>query len=422
MERFTIDAALGSPHYPLVVETGELPFLINAQVDWIHAYAVVKGELTPIPLQIDRRDASGRFIVPQSQKQRRAERKARIDANDELVVMVDDLGRRYTGAFNRAGALFEVQVRDAHSDKVRWLYLRSVQAGGAIRAKQDYVHYDAEQDRISGDGYVIGFSEQTPFLVDELYRPQGRKLGPDLIDTMKLMHAGKFLHQFDFIRTHEDYSSRVSGYRDGPVRVIRRTRNTVRMFLMLRTPAIEVDMVAYRSAFLLDTRIDMPFAVGTFFSDVQTRFSVDFQDNDAVRGAQLLAGEHSGVIDGRMSREESELNSGAEPHMVLQAPSGDILFTLNLPKDLPISHQNFLSDREHLAEGPELVPGQFGHLGFVTHGWEAMDESRHHFGFQIYLTPTQTPQQALATLRQSPAFALGPFEAQSVQLVEAEPF
>jgi hypothetical protein len=390
----------------VVLRADSLPFLLNAQANWISLYAANKGHLQPIPFQIDKVDKRGRYQFATSEQDKREEARSRIDANDEIAFMVGDLGERWSGTLKTAEPVLEIRLTDPESGVTRWLYVRVGQRRSS--SSSDYVHYEADSDFIAGRNYRVGFSDDVPFLLDHLQRrtaPQQR-WSKNLVDTMKVQHRGSFLHNFEFSRNHGDYHSRVIAVKDGPVRVIRRTLNNVRVIWFLNTPNIEVDFVAYANSFYVDTLLDIPFRIGSFFSGLDTRFSIDWREDVGLDGARLYSqGITAGVaIDGVMSPRERDMNGMQDAHILFASRYGDMLVTLGIPENLPIGFRNFIQDDRAVADPPETIPGQFGNFGFLTSNWEEVNTDLHHLMFHAYLTPSTDSAAALEMLRRAPSF------------------
>ncbi|MDT8386307.1 MAG: hypothetical protein RQ736_02250 [Thiogranum sp.] len=401
-----IDYPLGSPYYPVVLNAAALPFLVNAQANWVSLYAESQGRLEPIPFQIDKVDRRGRYEFASSETEKREEARARIVAGDEVTFMVGDLGGRWSGSPSAAEPLREVRLVDPETGVSRWLYVRIGQRRD--RSGGDYVQYQTDGDFIAGHSYRVGFADDVPFLLDHLQRRQSpqQPWSDNLVDSMKVLHRGSFLHKFAFVRSHRDYQSRVVAVKDGPVRVIRRTLNNVRMILFLKTPNIEVDFVAYGNSFYVDTLLDIPFRIGSIFSGLDTRFSIDWREDVGLEGARLYTSSvAAGVaVDGEMSQEEYALNQKQDDLLLFSSRYGDMLVTLGIPEDLPVGFRNFYHDDRAVSDRPETVQGQFGNFGFLTDNWESLNTDLHHLMFHAYLTPAVDSAAALQMLRRAPSF------------------
>jgi len=401
---------ISSPDYPVVLTGREIPSLQGIPVSRISLYARHRAELKPIPFQIDRRDRKGDFRIPLSDRERKKAEQSLFDENDECVFMAGDVGRRmesFPGNL-RAASVVEMEITDPGTGRTGWVYALAAPRGIAKRSRRDYISYHSRDDSVESESYRIAFSKKLPFLVSTLrWKQKGTgRYSPDFADTMKVRHRGRLFHQFAFLRTQDDYTSRIVAVKDGPVRVIRRTANRVRILWKLRTPSISIDYVCYRNAFYMDTLIDIPFRIGWFFSDVETLMTMDGNDDPAVpqRKVYSKSTPQGLVINGMMSDAKRAFNASGDTAFSISSSDGLILVGLNLEKDFPIRYRAYLMDDKNMPDPPENIPGQFGNLGFLTTNWEAVDTARHHMIFNVYFVRDISVEEGLKFLRNAPDF------------------
>ncbi|MDH5648810.1 MAG: hypothetical protein OEY67_04075 [Gammaproteobacteria bacterium] len=394
------------PLYPVVLAAHEIPALIGQRIGSINIYAFRGGKWISIPFQLDRRDHNGLYQIPASQRDQKNESDSIVDGNDELALMTCDLGEKSPPGLLDSAVIAEVMLTDPRDGTRKWFYVRNELISQYPSMLRDYVSYDRDRDIIETDNYKIGFSRTLPFLMNHFQRkePQQRDWSPNIMDTMKIRHFGKFLHKYDFERTQDDYKSRLVAAKDGPIRVIRRTSNRVRMFWFIKTPAIEIDFVAYRHNLYVDTLIDLPFSIGTFFSDLHTRISLDWRDDLPELQAKIYSdNQREGlVIDGNMTSGEKEFNNYSDRYIHMASTYGDLLLSIAVPDSLPIRYRNYYSDDNSQVDTPENVSGHYGDIGFMTDNWEAVDRNLHHLLFSAYLTTVAKRSQAIETARNAP--------------------
>ncbi len=410
VERTTVIYPLSSPYYPVVLTGKDLPPLLNRPLKALALYAVNAGELRPIPFQIDRRDAAGAFQIPTGDAQRTVEAEAVLDGNDECVFMASDIGDKTARVPDTLGASAgaEIELRDPHTGQRGWVYGLVFEERPPVLSPADYVAYDPERDTVESDIVRIGFAQEKPFLIDTILwkEAETRRYARNFTDTMKIRHRGKLLRAVPFERTQGDYTSRLTAVRDGPVRVIRRTSNRVRVLWRLKTPSISIDFIHYANAFFMDTRLDLPFRPGLFFSDVETVMSLDGRPDPGLPRTEVFT--HSlrdGVpIDGTMSDQKKLLNFSSDNALVLANTFGKILVALEVERGSPIRARPYLMDDAALADPPENIPGQFGNVGFLSTGWDRLDTAVHHLVVSVYMIRAITVDDAFRTLRQAPSF------------------
>lgn len=372
-----------NPYRPVSVPAAQLEAMLGTPKERIGFFALQQGQLAPIPFQIDRKDADGRYLM--SEPGDKSEPSV-LDAQDESVFMPEDAGAPMTERPRINGAIAVQAIRVRTDGDWGWVYAIAFDTQ-ASRSKVSYMDYDAAIDSISSDVYRAGFSPYLPFLMKAFQwkNPDTGQWGPNLVDTMKLKHTGKMFGIFNFLRTHEDYRSHLVAVKTGPVRIIRRTRNNVSMILGMRTPSIYMDYIAYRHFAVMDTLIDLPFPIGWFFSDVVTLSTVDLRDGPNLPATRIL---HRAVpegiaVDGVTLPEEHNLGKEKDTDFIIANQFGQILVQLDIDKELPVHKHIHFVDNQEAFDPPEEVPGQFGHSGYVTTGWENVGRGMHHMQFSF---------------------------------------
>ncbi|MGB5535681.1 MAG: hypothetical protein WBN08_07250, partial [Thiogranum sp.] len=294
----------------LAVFTGSsVPALLGTPVQQISLLNYSQGQLSPLSFQIDQKDLQGRYQIEETPPGGPLSRSAALDENDELVFRIADSGNRLPGASElvRRYSLVELQVSDPNSGISGWIYASISSQHGPV-SSGNVIRYLPDTDSVRSGLYHIGFSEKLPFLVDTFHwKLDGNHAwSPDISDTMKIRHRGTFLGFIPFQRTQSDYSSRLVSVKEGPLRIIRRTSNRIRMLWKLKTPTLYVDYVMMPDGFVMDTIIDIPFNIGLFFSNVETLTTMDW--NDAPELPKLTIHSPDGVtelaVDGRMSADK----------------------------------------------------------------------------------------------------------------------
>ncbi|NOY17307.1 MAG: hypothetical protein GXP23_10340 [Gammaproteobacteria bacterium] len=192
----------------------------------------------------------------------------------QIVLMASDLDKRFAQNISLPPYenLVEVELLDPHPNTRGWFYILITEPEPANKMKSStrYVHYDSTHDLIETDTNTIGFSSKNPFLADRLqwFLGDDKGFSEDVIDTMKIRHEGKLFHFLPFERTHGDYSSKLVAVKEGPVRIIRRTANKIRIVLGVGSPAVYIDQIIYRNTFVMDIIVDVPFRIGAVFPDL----------------------------------------------------------------------------------------------------------------------------------------------------------
>jgi hypothetical protein len=370
----------------LAVVTGsQLRALAEVPIQHISLLKYSAQRLSAVTFQIDRKDPQGRYLIESAETSKQTAAGVILDENDELVFRAMDLGKKLpeSSELVRSHSLVEIQVDVPNSGTHGWMYV-STSNHDTMPQSDTFIRYRPDTDSVTGRQYRIGFSERQPFLID-LFRWKltgERGWSPDISDTMKIRHRGKFLGFLNFERTHADYSSKLVSVKQGPLRIIRRTSNRVRMLWKLKSPVLYVDYVMMPDGFVMDTVIDIPFNVGLFFSDVVTLTTMDWNDDPSLPDLSIHAPNGDRLpVTGHMSADKRLFNTINSNQFAVSSPWGKLFVRLDIPDDFPIRPWLYLSDEITVADSPENHRGQFGNVGFRTTQWERVDSDIHHLKF-----------------------------------------
>jgi hypothetical protein len=143
---------------PLVLEGRQLRVLVGRPERQLEVLAQHHGKLEPIPFQLDERSADGRFSFP-SGHQTPSGTNALSD-NDQVVMMVSDLGHACNVNCDLPPSTLEVSVFTPLDRTTRYAYIATVEK--PTLSPKSYVDYDAITDRIETDGYRLTFVNGFP--------------------------------------------------------------------------------------------------------------------------------------------------------------------------------------------------------------------------------------------------------------------
>ncbi len=388
-----------SPEALAVLTAEELPALLGYPLEQIRLLRYQGQHLSPITLQIDQRDADGRYRLNDTPGP--DERGRLLGPNDEIVFRIADRSERRPPASTSAEnmELAEIEVKDTGTGQTGWVYAGLSEA--PVSAPPDKrITYDPVTDSVETDSYRIGFSRQYPFVIDSFHWPIAEnRWSRNVLDTMKIRHRGKMFGLLSFTRTTKDYSSRLVQVKTGPLRTIRRTENHVRVLWKLKTPALYVDYIMMPDSFVMDTIVDIPFNLGLLFSDVETLTTVDWRQAPGLPELTIRSPATTSrlVVDGKMSEEESRFNTIQDTRVSVHSSYGSAFLTLDIPEDFPIRPWLYINDQISVADPPETQPGQFGNFGYRTTGWENIDTEVHHLKFTTCMTTAEVEHGTAAS-------------------------
>ncbi|MHB8474335.1 MAG: hypothetical protein ACYDC8_16100 [Gammaproteobacteria bacterium] len=399
---------ISSPYYPVILRGAQLAPLLGENRAQIVAYVFHKGRLTTIPFQIDRRDAHGQLLLDDAMPASLV-RAPQFIAQDECVFMAADVGERASvPGTTEIGKTVELELRDPKSAQRGWIYLVVSPTVPVAASAPEYVHYLAAQDALQSATYRLGFSHSMPMLAQSLqwFDPHLNAYGTNMIDIMKIRHYGRFLRGFSFRRGVEDYRSALVGTRSGPVRVIRRTENSIRVLLGFRSPTITVDYIGYAHAILADIRLDVPFRNAWFFSDLVSVTTWDGNDSPDYPLSHVYSRSlpEGFTIDGHMNEAKRRFNASGDGAFALVNRYGTLLVTMDFAAGEPIQRAVYLVDDRTALDPPENIPGQFGNIGFRMTGWEKLARGTHHLTYRALLVNGVSVADGLRLLEDAPPF------------------
>jgi hypothetical protein len=365
-----------------VVTGSRINPLTGIAVDNIALFRYSDNKLVPVSFQIDQKNPQGRFILDNI-----SENKIFAE-NDELVFRSADGGEKLpeSAAVIHQYTLVEIEIKEQLSANSSWLYAAVLKHPKPF-STEIYIHYDKARDGVTTDDFKIAFSSATPFLLDSFqWKIDGNNnWSQDVTDMMKIRHKGKFLGYLDFERNQQDYSSRLTAVKQGPLRIIRRTENRIRVFWKLKTPLLYIDYIISPDGFIMDTIIDIPFNIGLFFNDLETLTTMDW--NDDPRLPPLVINSPDNIsklpVKGYMSVEKEAFNTSADNRFSVNSAYGDLFVQLDVAADFPIQYWLYLRDDLDAPDEPENHVGQFGNVGFRTTQWENIDTEIHHLKFSV---------------------------------------
>ena len=396
------DSVCSSEHGLLVISGREIPQLSGTNIEKISLLNLLHNKKQSIVFQIDQKDAQGRYILSNNTSAI-SDTSNTMGDQDELVFRKKDLGEYLSPSSEllKQYSLIEIEAvyeqggqEDlAHRKVSGWIYIVLNDISPDFHKQNKSFVYDSEQDRVISPVYKIGFSKEKPFLLDEFHwrlPEQSRKLAqpsewsPDVTDTMKIRHIGKFFG-FPFKRTDDDYYSQLIDIKEGPLRIIRRTENKVKIFWKLKSPALYIDYVMMPDGFVMDSMIDIPFNISFFFSDLVTITTMDWDHAPDLPGLTIKSEAFNLKlpVNGQPGDDKDAFNQIAGKEFSLISQWGQFDVKLDIPDDFPIYSQLYLRDALHEIDLPENYPGQFGNVGFKTTGWENIDSKLHHLKFTV---------------------------------------
>ncbi len=274
--------AFASPRLwqPLLLRGIQLVQLLNTPVNRIQVIAVHNGKIEPIPFQVDSVLVGGIYGLPQGPKPTTDGLTQALGPQDEMAMMMFDLGERLTNAAGMPDHTVEVAVADPLGGANRYAYISAVK--NPRLSTIHYVDYDPQRQLIETEHYRLSLKHEFPDAL-RLQNHRG-ETSPNLIRGFELRGTVTVLSMLQFHLSERDIDSRLLAYRAGPVRVIRRVGHRIRVFLGIHSPEVSTVEFFYRD--FAQAPFTMRLPLRKLFRDIRGRIAMDFVD---LRGYMLLA-------------------------------------------------------------------------------------------------------------------------------------
>lgn len=227
----------------ILLEGKALPFLYGQPLVEIQVFAFHSHTLTPILFQIDERDRRGRWVITAGPRPSRDNKPDIFDANDALIFLSRDLGAQIAidTLPQASGAWHEIRLGPPTSP-FGFVYIGL----GVALARSDApppVRYMPDEDRIYTERYTLEFGAPLPTHL--AFVSALADFGQNTIAGVRIAGEIRFLGGLLRIRrTDQDLQSRLYGYRQGPVRIIRRARYWFPLPFGLRATG-RIDLIFY---------------------------------------------------------------------------------------------------------------------------------------------------------------------------------
>jgi hypothetical protein len=385
----SIGAAAQAPPFAVASAAGPALGCLRGRAEAAVAVFACRAHCAPIPWQLDERDAGGRWALNQGPAANPDLPPTVIDDNDEVVWMADDAGRR-AGPGELPAADCAIEIEQRVGTTTAWIYA-AASAAPAPRSAQIYVTYDPHSDRITSGQFAIGFGAATPRFF--ALRTADGALGPNLLDRLKVRASARLLGLIPLGRDEDDILYDFAAWQAGPVRVLRRERQWVRLTPWLRTPIFETETIATRDALILPVRLRLNFPPTRFFAAIEIQAALDFRD---LRGWGVRAAVAAPATIGSGA---VRLDQMPGDWLMLDAPSATLALGLVRGPSLAATRATFLYREGDSEEPPEAVAGEWPAVGYRLTEWSEVDRGEHWFAAEAYALPPGSDLDAFLAAR-----------------------
>lgn len=389
---------------PVILRAWRSAAIANQPISGYRVYAVHNGKVNPIPFQIDERTPKNRLVLTNGPEANVRDADGLFNRLDDLVFMARDLGDRAKPGSLPSGwkLAAEIQVQDPVDQSQAWAYLLYFDHHPPPLSAADYVSIDPQTSHITARNYSVGFSPPAPMVLGELViTPAGGGDNVDYCDRLKVRASARLWDLVDIRKTEEDFTSVMVAWKDGPVRVIRRTRSRVILFWNLPSPAAVFDNYYYYNWFSFPTSITLPFPAHKIISQGTIRVSMDSPRLSGQRRYRNSNWPEGVIQDGVMSEAEKQL--AQDPRPFLWSSTGTVgpdgkdygvwlnrlkVMTDNPGLDLRVY---YVDDKNHL-DPPDEEPGSYGNAGYQVTNLQGLPAGEYELLSVMFNVPVFSPE------------------------------
>ncbi len=339
-------------------------------------------DCAPIPWQLDEHDSAGALALPDGPEPNPDDPPGVIDANDEVLWMAADAGRRMRPDEAPRDAVCGLEVELQAAGGSAWVY-GFARRDRAPRSPVRYVDYDAARDTVRAGRVTVGFGAATPRLL-ALRAPDGSD-GPNLLDRLKVRASARFLGFIPLGRDEDDIAWEFVAWHAGPIRVVRRERQWVRLGWGLRTPIFRSETLVSRDAVELPVHLRLNFPPTYFFGGIEVQAALDFRD---LSGWSLeTARGRLGGVGALSAPARAGINALDGDWLALVGPDALLVLRLQLGDSFASLRHQLLYREDDGGYAPESVPGEHPAVGFRLTEWSHVDRGDHWFAARATALP-----------------------------------
>jgi hypothetical protein len=362
---------------PLILKGSQLPALSGVNIGHLEVFAIHGGRAEPIPFQVDEISHDGSYALPEGPAGKPGNPQPTFSPDDEIALMVSDLGERGTATAQLPSQALEIEVADPLGGPLRYAYVGV--AGAPRLSDRRYVAFDPRTDTIETDHYRVGLTNGLP--TDFVTQNGVGEHRPNLIDRMKVRLTTLVVGLIRFSFTEDDIHSQLLAWKVGPIRVVRRLSHSVNLLLGLRSPVFERNDFFYRDHLENPFRMHFSWAPRIFFRDTRVRIDLDFND---LSGYELLWSRMPmpplKIGNQKMEQRLAAMGSVPISWIAIRGAGRTTVQTLAPTPDLPLlNRQLYFNDVPTRPDPPEHIPGEHPGIGYVITGWEKLESGVHTF-------------------------------------------
>lgn len=358
---------------PVIIEGADLAPFIGRDINNFRLYRSVfnRGRIDTrvIPFQFDEKNEKGDWIFNFDKHGNPVPlKRTSLSPRDQLVFMAKDAGEKIEANQLKLknADVMEIQLTDPLNNTHAYVYLAYFKDNPPPLSPVQYVSYDPISDRVTAKLYIMGFSKKVPISYDYYVIPKsGGGEGINIFDRFK-MRLDIDTSLVSIHRDEDEFKSRLVGYIQGPVRVIRRVANSMYIALGLHSPSVLSDSMYYYDFFQFPTIVDIPIDLQRLYIVKKARLITvtDFNHN-AIGMYFYNSNNPEGLkITGKMSEAQEKLDRSPYDWAVVSGPQGAWMNRVVMGREVPFTKRLYFVDDVAKPDPPENEPGQIAETGY----------------------------------------------------------
>lgn len=362
---------------PIILRAGALPELAGSAVGALRAYSWQArpegGSWRAELIQIDEVDAEGRYLLPDGPHAQHPD--GRLDGRDELVVLSRAMGarapREATAPCN--GQWVQVGIGRGTGQPQGYLTLARC-AAGTPTAPGDLSRYEVSSRTVETEDYTIRFNDkQVMEPVFLAYREGQGGTGQNMLRELFVEGQAKMLGgMFQLKRGLAHMISEEMAWKDGPLRVIRRTSPRIHTYGNHYTNPGTFTLESIHQPGLLSFELQMSSSMpmSRLVSDLLLTVAWDFRRFEGMT-LNFSSPLPSVKVDGREDEAEKKAESRDARWIFAAGPQGSFAGTLTYKVGLPLEKHLYIVDEK--ASTPERSGVR---VGYTLSGLQRIDKGR----------------------------------------------
>ncbi len=250
---------------PLVMR-GAAPFL-GWRTNGIGAFVFRQDTKSwaPIPVQVDEVNARGDFVLEGGQPFTANTDDGFVDENDELVLMLDDLGdvftaEQVTSELTKGAAFAQKLVACADGVVLGHALIVGYLSPGAATTFAPAVAFDPEAASVRTQHYFYQFSRENASTLGQVDLFDGKEYRPAILRGGFLMPMRTRWYLPNWVLTDADVRSEIESWRIGPVRSIVAVGAKFKGFLSLLDLHLFSELIFYPRSLRIPTVVEFVFS------------------------------------------------------------------------------------------------------------------------------------------------------------------